>query len=182
MSMVIKKKQIVTVTLVLALGTAVLVNWYYSRPQVKSTLDGVTTTQAQESSNLGDAQYVSATTLKASAETMADFKVKRDAAHDEAKETLNSVIKDTKSSSDAVSKATETLSELSDSIKKEADLENLITAKISNECLVIIDGDVCQVIVPKNTLTDNVTLQIKELVINQTKISSKNITIIELNG
>jgi stage III sporulation protein AH len=182
MSMIIKKKQIVTVTLVLALGTAVFVNWYYSRPQAKSTLDGVTTTAAQESSNLGDAQYVSATTAQTSDDTMANFKVKRDAAHDEAKETLNSVIKDSKSSADAVTKATETLKSLTESIKDEADLENLITAKISKDCLVIIDGDVCQVVVPKGVLTDNVTLQIKELVMHQTKISAKNITIIELNG
>ena len=182
MSMVIKKKQIVTSTLVLLLGTAVFVNWYYSRPQTKSALDGVTTVHTQDSSNLGDAQYVSATTVKTATGTMADFRVKREAAHDEAKETLNSIIKDQKSSSEAVSKSTESLKELAQTIKKEADLENLITAKISGDCVAIVDGDVCQIIVGKGVLTDNISLQIKEIVINQTKISSKNITIIELNG
>ena len=111
---------------------------------------------------------------------MADFKVKREAAHDEAKETLNAVIKDAKSDSEAAEEAAEALAELSKAIKSETDLENLITAKISNECLVIIDGDVCQVIVGKGVLTDNVSLQIKDLVINQAKIPAKNITIVEL--
>lgn len=174
MNMIIKKKQLVSVALVLTLSAAVFVNWYFARPGVKSTIDTSKTTANRQAENLGDAQYVSATT--AASETMADFKVKREAAHDEAKETLNAVIKDAKSDSEAA----EALAELSKAIKSETDLENLITAKISNECLVIIDGDVCQVIVGKGVLTDNVSLQIKDLVINQAKIPAKNITIVEL--
>lgn len=180
--MVIKKKQIVTATLAFALGAAIFVNWYYSKPENKQTVDSVKTTQAQETENLGDAQYVSATTAKdTSDDTLTGFKLKRDNAHDEAKETLNGVIKDAKSSADAVSESTKALKELSEDIKAEADLENLITAKTGKDCVVIIDREVCEVIVPKNTLSEAVTLQIKDLVINQTEILSKNITIIELS-
>ncbi len=180
--MVIKKKQIVTATLALALGAAVFVNWYYTKPQTQQTLNAEKTTEYQETENLGDAQYVSATTSKSEKETLADFKLKRDAAHDEAKETLNSIIKDSKSSAQAVDEATDSLKLLSDDIKDEADLENLITAKISSDCVVVIDSDVCRVIVDKDVLTDNISLQIKELVMKQTKIPSKNITIVELKG
>lgn len=176
--MIIKKKQLVSIALVLTLGAAVFVNWYFARPGVKSVIDTSKTTVNRQVENLGDAQYVSATT--ASSETMAGFKVKREAAHDEAKETLNSVIKDAKSDSEAAEEAGEALAELSKSIKNEADLENLITAKISSDCVVIIDGDVCQVIVGKGVLTDNISLQIKDLVIKQADIPSKNITIVEL--
>ena len=175
MNMIIKKKQLVSVALVLTLSAAVFVNWYFAQTNVNYTALYYANRQVE---NLGDAQYVSATT--AASETMADFKVKREAAHDEAKETLNAVIKDAKSDSEAAEEAAEALAELSKAIKSEADLENLITAKISNECLVIIDGDVCQVIVGKGVLTDNVSLQIKDLVINQAKIPAKNITIVEL--
>ena len=98
----------------------------------------------------------------------------------EAKEALNSVIKDAKSESQAAQSAAESLADLSKAIKNEADLENLISAKISSDCVVIIDGDVCQVIVGKGVLTDNVSLQIKDLVINQTNVPAKNITILEL--
>lgn len=178
--MIIKKKQIVTATLALALGAAVFVNWYYTKPQSQATANTENTTKYSERENLGDAQYVSATTAKQSNETLSDFKLKRDAAHDKAKEMYNSVIKDQKSSDKAVTEATDSLRQLSDTIKDEADLENLIKAKTSAESVVIIDGDICQVIVPKGLLNDNLSLQIKELVINQTKISSKNITIIEL--
>ncbi len=180
--MVIRKKQIVTATLALALGAAVFVNWYYTKPQPQQTLNNENTTQSVENENLGDAQYVSATTGKNTAETLADFKLKRDSARDKAKETLNSVIKDSKSTSDAVSQATASLATIADDIKDEADLENLIMAKTSCQSVVIIDAEVCQVIVEKGKLSQNVSLQIKELVVKQTKIPSKNITIIELKG
>lgn len=180
--MIIKKKQIVTATLALGLGAAVFVNWYYTRPQPQPTINSENTTTAAESENLGDAQYVSATTAKTDVETLTDFKLKRDAAHDEAKETLNSVIKDQKSDEQAIADASDSLKNLAKTIKDEADLENLISAKISGDCVVIVDGDVCQIIVGKGKLTDNVSLQIKELVMNRAKISSKNITIIELKG
>ena len=180
--MIIRKKQIVTATLALALGGAVFVNWYYTRPQPQPTINNENTTTLVESENLGDAQYVSATTAKTDNETLTDFKLKRDAAHDEAKETLNSVIKDQKSDDQAVADASDALKILSKTIKDEADLENLITTKVSGDCVVILDSDICQVIVGKGKLTDNVSLQIKELVMNRTKISSKNITIIELKG
>lgn len=179
--MVLKKKHLVTATLALALGAAVFVNWYYSRPETKPTVDSVQTTKVQEAENLGDAQYVSATTSKADAQTLAGFKLKRDTARDEAEEKLNKIIKDSQSSAEAVKEATAALKEMTGAIKTEADLENLITAKISKDCVVIIDSDVCQVIVPQKTLTENISLQIKELVIKQAQISSKNITIIELS-
>lgn len=179
--MVIKKKQLVTATLAMALGAAIFVNWYYSKPENKAAVDSVKTTQAQDTENLGDAQYVSATTAKVPDETLTGFKLKRDTAHDEAKETLNSVIKDSKSSSEAVRESTQSLNDLSADIKAEADLENLISAKTGKDCVVIIDREVCEVIVPKGTLSEAVTLQIKDLVVKQTEISSKNITIIELS-
>ena len=180
--MIIKKKQIITTTLALALGAAVFINWYYTKPQTQSAVNSENTTQSTENENLGDAQYVSATTVAGGEQTLADFKLKRDSARDEAKETLNSIIKDPQSSSDSVSQATQSLQNITEDIKDEADLENLITAKISASCIVIIDDEVCQVIVEKGVLTQNVSLQIKDLVVNQTKIPSKNITIIELKG
>lgn len=179
--MVIKKKQIITATLALALGAAVFVNWYYTQPDVQTNLSNEKTTGTVEDENLGDAQYVSATTAK-SPETLADFRLKRDSARDEAKETLNSIVKDSQSSPDAVAKATESLQIIADDIKNETDLENLITAKISNSCVVISDDEVCQIIVEKGVLTQNISLQIKELVVKQAKIPAKNITIIELKG
>lgn len=180
--MVFKKKQVVTATLVLALGTAVFVNWYYSRPQSAPTLDSVTTAHTQQTENLGDARYVSATTSSKSKETMSELKVKRQAAHDKALEALNSVIKDQKSSSRAVTEAEEKLEALSEAFRDEADIENLISAKLGGECLAIIDDESCRIVLQKGALNNESAVQIRELVMNQTKIPAKNITIIEING
>lgn len=176
--MILRKKKVVTATLILALGTAIFANWYMSKPKTSSVLDGITASQSSETSNLGDAQYVSATA--ASGETMASFKVKRDASHDEARETLNDIIKDSASSASAVTKANESLQDLVEAIKTETDLENLISAKIGGECLVIISSGKCQVIVEKGKVNANSSLQVKDLVLNQTDIKGENITIIEL--
>lgn len=107
-------------------------------------------------------------------------KVKRDASHDEAKETLNSIIKDSSASADAISKANESMQDLVEAIKMETDLENLIAAKIGGECLVILSSGKCQVIVEKGKANANTSLQIKELVLNQTDLGGENITIIEV--
>ena len=65
MNMIIKRKQLVSIALVLTLGAAVFVNWYFARPGVKSVIDTKKTTVSQQAENLGDAQYVSATTAAA---------------------------------------------------------------------------------------------------------------------
>ena len=60
MSATIKRKHLVLTGLVIALGTAMFVNWYYTKPEAKSVskaADETTTVSA----NLGDAMYVDGT-------------------------------------------------------------------------------------------------------------------------
>jgi stage III sporulation protein AH len=186
MNMIIRKRQLVTATLVIALGAAVFVNWYYTRPEAQiSDAAGNTTKsvrEAEEADNLGDAQYVIANSGKSTEDLFAESEMNRRKAHDEAAELLNSVIKDEGSSEAAVKEATAKLKELSEQIKLEADVETLITAKTGSDCLVILDGESGQVIVPSGVLNDTVTVQIKDIILNKTGLSSKNITIIELKG
>lgn len=55
MSMSIGKRQIVLATLVVALGAAVFVNWYYTKPDAEKANTGVTVTEevTQAAGNLG---------------------------------------------------------------------------------------------------------------------------------
>ena len=108
--MIIRKNQIVTATLLVALFSAVFVNWYYSRPET-----------SVETGNLGEAEYVNATTVSTTAvakknsasEYFANAELKRKNAHDKALETLEAVIKNKDSSKEAVENATLELWELS---------------------------------------------------------------------
>ena len=188
--MVLKKKQVIMATLVVALGAAVFVNWYYTKPETQLTGAAVgesSTENSQTLNNLGDAQYVSSTITGNSVQTQAQpeseyfakARLSRQTAHDEACETLNDVINSTDADEKSKTDATNELSQLAKSIKLEGDTENLITAKISSECLVIINDEKANIIVSNGVLNDTAALQIKDIVIKQTGFTSDNITIVE---
>lgn len=190
MGMVFKSKQILSATLIIALGAAVAVNWYYRN---SATLDEENTTAIEEvSGNLGDSLYVGATTaVTENTETtdvtdvnakdyFSEAKLKRTQNHDKIIDEFEKIISDGKIDSDTKTQLMTMLSDFQKTIKTETDTENLITAKISSECLVVINDGACQVILQKNTLNEHVILQITEIIEKNTKISSENLTIIEL--
>lgn len=191
--MIIKRRQLLLATLVIALGSAVFVNWYYtgSRAQTAGASQGETTSvesQGIDSANLGDARYVissDVTTAAAKAdedEYFAGAKLRRSTAHDEACEALNDIIKDSSSPAASVADATKMLNELAKSMTLESDIENLVTAKISGGCLAIINGGTAEIIVEEGVLNDVTIIQIKEIAVKQTGLPAEKITIVELNG
>lgn len=190
--MIFKKRQVLMAALVVALGAAVFVNWYYTKqPQTVQTNSPVSSTQqntenqeAATAGNLGDAQFVSGTLPSSENKTdepeyFVQAKLDRTVAHDKAKETLQQTIDSSTADAESKKAASEALEKLSANIKKETDTENLIKAKISSGCVVVIDNSKAQVIVEKGKLNDTVVLQIKEIVIQQTGFTVENITIIE---
>ena len=124
--MIIKRRQLLLATLIVALGAAVFVNWYYTKPSVETSGNTAATNsvsdEEKQGANLGDARYVisSDVTLDDAAaqaqasEYFASAKLRRKTAHDEAAEALNDIIKDGSSNSEAVKQATAALKELSD--------------------------------------------------------------------
>ena len=185
--MVFKSKQILTATLIVALGAALAVNWYYrNTPE----LSGETTTVAEEvSGNLGDSLYVGGTTAsaeednstKANSESyFADAKLKRTQSHDKAVEEIKKIAESDKLDSDTKNRLTTLVTDFQADLKSETDCENLISAKTAKECLVVINKGACQVILEKNTLNDLLILQITEIIEKNTDISAENLTIIEL--
>lgn len=191
--MIFKKRQVLMAALVVALGAAVFVNWYYTKqPQTVQTNSPVSSTQqntenqeAATAGNLGDAQFVSGTLPSSENKTtdepeyFVQAKLDRTVAHDKAKETLQQTIDSSTADAESKKAASEALEKLSANIKKETDTENLIKAKISSGCVVVIDNGKAQVIVEKGKLNDTMVLQIKEIVIQQTGFTVENITIIE---
>lgn len=190
--MIIKKRQLLLATLIIALGAAVFVNWYYTKPETKSaqtkTSETTSDVQAKEGANLGDARYVistdteledTAAQAKAS-EYFAGAKLRRQTANDEAAEALNDVIKDGKSSEQAVEKASQALNDLTESLTLESDIENLISAKVGCENLVILNGENAEIIVENGSLDDVTVVQIKEIAVKHSSLPVENITIIEM--
>lgn len=187
--MVVRKRQIIAAALVLALGSAVFINWYYNRPSVKNANTRPSVEEVENTGgNLGDAKLVNSSGVSESAASgksgdyFASAKLRRSSAHDEAAEILNKVIKDSSSDSAVVKEAADALKALSNAVKLEGDIESLIKAKTGSECVVIINNGTVEVIVAKGTLNDTVILQIKEIVLKQTGFSAENITIVELSS
>lgn len=190
--MVIKKRQLLLATLIVALGAAVFVNWYYTKPDVEAAGKTAATSgvsdEAEQGANLGDARYVisSDITLEDEAaqaqasEYFASAKLRRQTAHDEAAEALNDIIKDSSSNSEAVKEATAALKELSDCMTLESDIENLISAKAGCENLVILNKGNAEIIVENGSLDDVTVVQIKEIAVKQTGYGVDKITIIEM--
>lgn len=190
--MVIKKRQLLLATLIVALGAAVFVNWYYTKPSVEAAGNTAATSgisdEAEQGANLGDARYVisSDVTLEDEAaqaqasEYFASAKLRRRTAHDEAAEALNDIIKDNSSNSEAVKEATAALRDLSDCMTLESDIENLISAKAGCENLVILNKGNAEIIVENGSLDDVTVVQIKEIAVKQTGYPVDKITIIEM--
>lgn len=197
MNMLVKRRQLVMATMVIALGAAVFVNWYFTKPHIKNTKtsSAVVNTNEVDTANLGDVELVngtpsknkdkksddkSKTKNKTSGEYFAEAKLNRDKAHDKAVENLNKIISNKDSSKTAISKASDDLTMLTNTIKQEADVENLIKAKIKSKCIVAINGEKVEVVVEKNKLESNSIMQIKDIIIKQVSVISDNITIIEV--
>lgn len=181
MNVIIKKRQIIMSALVFALGSAVFVNWYFTRPDAAQT----GSEENVSYSVLGDAQYVSSTGDKAteansSSDPFAEFNMSRQKSHDEAFDKLNKVINDPSASKSAVDTAAKQLAELTDEIKLEADIEALVKSKCGFNCKVMINSDKADVVCEKGKLDSTSILQIKELILKHTEINSENISIFDV--
>ncbi len=174
-SRIISRKHLLTFTLVAVLGLAVFVNWYYTNQD-----KNVTMPEVSEEINLGDAQYVGSNNVKDETDYFANAILNRTKAHDSAKEYLEEIIND--KSADQVTKdsAREKLMNITEQIKLEADIENLITAQTKAKCIVTYNGESIEVILPKGTIKSENLIKIKDIVVSKTKLGSENITIIEL--
>ena len=185
MKKLLKKRQLILVTLVLALGAAVFVNWYYSKPAVAAdgqTMPPVQATISQGEEHLGDSLYVHNPYSSSAGEYFAGAKLRRAAAHDEAKDTLGAVITDSKADAKAVADAGKALQALANAIKLEADCESLITAKTGSECLVTIGEGNVQAVLGGPPIDGAMALQIKEILLEKTGFSAEQVSIVELKG
>ncbi|MBR6567393.1 MAG: SpoIIIAH-like family protein [Clostridia bacterium] len=203
--MLIKKRQVLTLTLIVALFAAIGVNWYFTKPQ--SNITETTSAEEAVTGNLGDTLFVAGTTVpdsdektdenetdlsadneainaeKQSAEAeeyFSEAKLKRTKAYDEAVENIEKLLEKDKLGAAEKSAITAMVSDYQKDMKVQTDAENLISAKTGKQCIVIINEDTCQVILEKNTLNDTLILQISEIIEKNTDIFSENLTIIEL--
>lgn len=191
--MLLKKRQVITATLIIALGAAVAVNWYYTDiSSNKGDEYAVTTEDTSVSGNLGDSVLVAGTVSQIEEETtenkngtdsdeyFAQAKIKRTQANDKISDTIENILGNDNLEADDIARLENTYKEYQDVLKNEVDVENLIYAKTGKNCVAVINSESCQIIVDRNTLNDTIILQITEIVEKNTNISAENLSIIEI--
>lgn len=173
------KKHAVLAALVLILGAAVMVNWYYTNPDTKAAdsgnMSGVDASNVN-SKNLGDAVYVGSSDI--SDEYFASAKLSRDATYDEAVATLKEIIESSELDEQSVQTASASINMMSERKIAQVNIENLVKAKTGSECVAVISDESAEIIVKETALNSETVLQIKEIVMSNTDIQAEKITII----
>ncbi len=176
MNVLIKRRQLILATLVVALGAAVFVNWYYTGDN--TTIQAPEeTTESEYVQNLGEAKYVNASGEET--DYFSEVKLNRQKSRDEALDKLNKSLEKVKSGSEEAKDITESIDKLTAQIKLESDVEALISAKLASECVAVINDKSAQVVVAKDTLGEDGALQIIDVITNNTNLSADKIKITE---
>ena len=174
-SRIIEKKQLLSLSLIIALSLAVFVNWYYTNQFNEATEPEIT-----ENKNLGEAQLVNSTTVSENKENyFSKAKVNREKAHDNSIKHLENIISNSDYDDETIELAKKNLIDISNQIKTESDIENIVSAQLNTECLVTYDIDNIEVIMPKKSITDDTVVKIKDIILSKTSLSSEQIIIIE---
>lgn len=175
-----KRTRVGIAAFVLLLAVGVMGNWYYENSNISETIEPLISQSSKKT--LGEAEYVGATTKPSTeSEYFSSARMERQKSRDEALEKLQAVIDSQTENNDVKKRATNEIARLSSNISAENKIETLVTAKGVNNCLAIINesGDRVDVIVDVDELTDSIIMQIKDIAMEQMKVSFENISIIQ---
>lgn len=174
------KKQVMLGFLVVALGLAVYLNYYFSTQNpLTAEVDGSTST----TKNLGDAQYVDnpstvSTTKADPSDYFVQARLNRENARKEALDVVRDLMNDVKASQETQEKALEKATAIAAAIEQESKVESLVKAKGFKDCVAYIEEDRCNVVVRSEKLTSAEALQITEIVTAQSKVVAQNVNIV----
>ena len=170
------KGQITVAVMLLALGSAIWLNTKYLPSDTKY---------------LGEASYVNGSAKdEAAVETSAKAekednyfekaKKEREEAYKKAEETVEELLDNKYISAEEKAAALKTVETLGANIKKENNIETLLKAKGFKDAVAVIGEKGISVIVKSEGLTSAQTLQIQDIVTNETQIELGNIKIIPI--
>ena len=172
----IGRKHIVIACAILLIAVAVVLNIVLFR----GNDDTVDTPAAEPGDTVTDAADTGKTPTVSDADGyFSATQVSRQRARDEALEVLQGVV-----DSDEADEATKTgalleISQLAKAMEAEANIESLVTAKGFAQCVAVINGDLCSVVVSnEGDLTPAQISQINEIVYEQAGILPTNIRIV----
>lgn len=201
------RKKLTMLSLVAALGIAVYLNWEYAKtepvpaaePDIsvsvqksgvekesKPVMEPVSLAEDQQAEevgnkNYGDAQLVSVG-KSSSAEYFEKADLNRKKSRDESLDMLQKSLKGSKLTDEEKEKITGELSEELGHITEEGNIENMVKAKGFENCLASVDQESVHLTVSTGgeMLTAAQASQLRDIVLSQTDVEAKNITIVEV--
>jgi len=174
------KRNLAIIASVVLIGFAIYLNFilFYEAPIAQD--DGGTS--AFESSDSGNNNFTSLDGDGSGSSTESSFAaalISRSRARDEAIEVLQLVVDNPESSEDAVAVAVDEIKKIASDIEVESNIETLVKSKGFDECIAVINGKACSVIVTSAGLLPNELAQIQEIVYEQCGVLPANLKIIE---
>lgn len=168
------KGQLTVAVMLVALGAAIWLNAKYLPSDTKY---------------LGEASYVDNTSSPEVVQTAAKSETKnddyfvtakqeREKARKEACETIEETIKDEKLTDADKKSALAKIEEIGERMEKESNIETLLKAKNFEKALAVITDTGITVVVKSEGLTSAQTMQIQDIITEQTTITLENIKII----
>ena len=192
------KRQLTILTLILALGVAVYLNWEYAKTDSPFALP--TQTQAEDDALLANAQaentpvmealpdknYGEAQLVSVSEDSSDQYfeiaRLTRTKTRDEALDKLQQSLKATGLTEEEKAQLKDTLSSTISNISLESDIENLVKAKGFADCVVFVDGEKVDLAVKTGAegLSKNEVAQLRDIILGKVQTSAQNISIVEV--
>lgn len=203
------KRQLTLLSLILALGVAVYLNWEYSRNDAgfqtaddviavaaqtedesmttepldvqASTEESGVVTEPLPNKNYGEAQLVSSDAVD-SDDYFEQARLTRTKTRDEALDKIQTILSDAQLTDEEKDAVTQELTQRLESITKEGEIESLIRAKGFEDCVVFIDGEMVSAAVKTGgeALDKTAVAQIRDVILSKFDTKASNITIVEV--
>lgn len=180
-------KAFITVGCVMLVCVAVLVSAVFNRNADTETA-GDEGNRVLGNTLLVDSELVGANDsadvdVNADAETAEDFFamaiINRTQVRDSALEVLKEIASNPDTLPDAKEEALASIADIADDMSAEANIETLIKAKGISDCVAVISGENCSIVVNQSGLLAETLTQITDIVYEQTGIPVANITVVE---
>ena len=167
--------------LVMALGAAVYLNWQFSGDQQLLATDALSSEKEIGTAQLvnGEAGEKEEEAAAQQGETLAQAKLSRQKARDEAVELLEQVLKDAASSDEAKKEAVTQSAAIAQNVLQESNIENLVKAKGYSDCVAVIQNGECSVIISGALQNESDAVVIQDIVTAQTSFEPSKIKIVE---
>ncbi len=160
MHVLIGKRQLVLAGLVVILGLAVFVNWYFTENGKPLSPEGAADAASPSAAD-GAASFASSSDA---AEYFSQAKLDRETSLSAALEQLEAVMASAEADDPEARAARERVAALTAAAKIETDIESLVSVQLGAQCVAVAGEDTVEVIVSPEALNDTAVLRISDII------------------